>query len=603
MKRRILSIILISAVIAALFAGMPLNSSALYVGGESGECIWTLSDSTLTISPGLSGGGRMADYDSNNAPAYADYWQYVKRIVVESGVTHIGDMAFIYSAAESVTLPDGLTSIGACAFARSDTLRSIVIPDSVTSISKEAFLECRALESVTLSKGLTIISPYLFYGCSKLNSVVIPESVTGIGKFAFAYTGLRSVEFPMGLSQIGDKAFLSCPNLFSVVVPPSVTKIGVYALGYLGSSVNPSYTIYGKGASHAQVYANGNGIKFSLYVFPVTYTVTYNANGGSGEMPSCTVAQNATIRLPECAFTPPAGYEFSYWLVNRKRYEAGGYAAITDDTDILAIWKESGNSYYAVTFDAGIDGSGTMNAVPVVSGGTFTFPECLFQAPEGKKFKCWMSMRVYYNPGDTMTVTSNRTATAIWEDVTVQQIGTVRVGGTPVAIVGQSAADNPPDCFSRLYNSVIVSSCWKTKTVMSGRTYYVDFTGTFEAGVEYYPSFTCAPIGDEFAFNDIVTVVFDDGREVLVSVNSNGEIAVVGSAVIAISAMKGDLDKDGEITVADALKALRIAAKLVSATGEDIAIGDVDGDGDITVADALKILRVAAKLANRSSLG
>jgi hypothetical protein len=62
------------------------------------------------------------------------------------------------------------------------------------------------------------------------------------------------------------------------------------------------------------------------------------------------------------------------------------------------------------------------------------------------------------------------------------------------------------------------------------------------------------------------------------------------------------MDKDGEITVNDALKALRIAAKLAAASDEDMLIGDVDGDGDITVNDALKILRVAAKLADESSL-
>ena len=62
--------------------------------------------------------------------------------------------------------------------------------------------------------------------------------------------------------------------------------------------------------------------------------------------------------------------------------------------------------------------------------------------------------------------------------------------------------------------------------------------------------------------------------------------------------MKGDFDKDGEITVADALAALRIAAKLAEETPEAILIGDIDKDGAITVADALAILRVAAKLAD-----
>ncbi|MBR5941722.1 MAG: dockerin type I repeat-containing protein, partial [Clostridia bacterium] len=69
-----------------------------------------------------------------------------------------------------------------------------------------------------------------------------------------------------------------------------------------------------------------------------------------------------------------------------------------------------------------------------------------------------------------------------------------------------------------------------------------------------------------------------------------------------VAGIKGDMDGDGEITVADALKALRIAAKLVEPTAEDLALGDTDGDGEITVADALKILRVAAKLAGADTL-
>lgn len=58
----------------------------------------------------------------------------------------------------------------------------------------------------------------------------------------------------------------------------------------------------------------------------------------------------------------------------------------------------------------------------------------------------------------------------------------------------------------------------------------------------------------------------------------------------------GDFDDDGEITVADALSALRIAAKLAAEDEMSLAIGDTDKDGSVTVADALAILRVAAKL-------
>ena len=76
-----------------------------------------------------------------------------------------------------------------------------------------------------------------------------------------------------------------------------------------------------------------------------------------------------------------------------------------------------------------------------------------------------------------------------------------------------------------------------------------------------------------------------------------GDLTVTVTVVEkAPEVMKGDLDGDGEITVADALAALRIAAQLVEETEESLAIGDVDGDGKITVSDALRILRVAAKL-------
>ena len=67
-------------------------------------------------------------------------------------------------------------------------------------------------------------------------------------------------------------------------------------------------------------------------------------------------------------------------------------------------------------------------------------------------------------------------------------------------------------------------------------------------------------------------------------------------ALIAALGVKGDLDGDGEITVSDALRALRIAAKLDAETPDALRLGDADGDGEITVSDALMILRAAVGL-------
>ncbi len=62
---------------------------------------------------------------------------------------------------------------------------------------------------------------------------------------------------------------------------------------------------------------------------------------------------------------------------------------------------------------------------------------------------------------------------------------------------------------------------------------------------------------------------------------------------------KGDVDRDGEVTVNDALLALRSVAKLCVFTVEDNRLADMDRDGEITVVDALQILRCVVGLAER----
>ncbi len=90
--------------------------------------------------------------------------------------------------------------------------------------------------------------------------------------------------------------------------------------------------------------------------------------------------------------------------------------------------------------------------------------------------------------------------------------------------------------------------------------------------------------------------VSDPGEHVLAVVNG-GKAVTLTFTINAAQQIKGDVDGDGEITVADALSVLRVAARLAPSTPEMLAVGDIDGDGAITVADALSILRVAAKLA------
>ena len=132
------------------------------------EITWTLSDDgTLTIK-----GTDMPDYNGNNnyAPWYSQ-GNEIKKVVIEKGVTNIGNKAFSDCLClTSITIPNSVTSIGENAFFGCLGLTSITIPNSVTSIGDKAFGFCFGLTSVTIPNSVTSIGYDAFSGCSGLTS-------------------------------------------------------------------------------------------------------------------------------------------------------------------------------------------------------------------------------------------------------------------------------------------------------------------------------------------------------------------------------------------------------------------------------------------------
>ena len=186
---------------------------------------WTLdADGTLNIS----GMGAMKDYgyDSNRNPVYKN--SNVKKVVIEDGVTSIGESAFFYcSSLTSITIPDSVTSIGDYAFFNCSSLTSITIPDSVTSIGESAFYGCSSLTSITIPDGVTSIGNTAFSYSSSLTSITIPDSVTSIGDYAFRNcSSLTSITIPNSVTSIGNNTFRLCKSLTIITIPDSVTSIG-----------------------------------------------------------------------------------------------------------------------------------------------------------------------------------------------------------------------------------------------------------------------------------------------------------------------------------------------------------------------------------------
>ena len=199
----VITILLSTSVIAE--TDFTLMSETI-ASGKNGSISWKITDDgTLSIS----GKGNMNDYSSSANRPWYDYIGNIKSVIIENGITSIGDRAFTNcSALTSITIPDSVTNIGNYIFYGCSSLTEITIPFSITDISGYAFYECSSLTNITIPDGVKSISNSAFYGCSSLTNLIIPDSVTSIDSYAFVgCKNLTSITIPDGVKSIGEYQF------------------------------------------------------------------------------------------------------------------------------------------------------------------------------------------------------------------------------------------------------------------------------------------------------------------------------------------------------------------------------------------------------------
>lgn len=129
--------------------------------------------------------------------------------------------------------PD-IKSIGTSAFNNCNALESITIPEGVTSIGNSAFYKCTALTSISFPKSLTSdnVGNAILSSCSGLRSITGIEHWTKIpASFVRDSSGLTSFTIPDSVTSIEDYAFINCSGLTSFVIPANVKAIGKHAFG------------------------------------------------------------------------------------------------------------------------------------------------------------------------------------------------------------------------------------------------------------------------------------------------------------------------------------------------------------------------------------
>ena len=156
MKKRILSIIIAIVMVIGLVPSFAIAANAADVAsGTAGDISWKLTDDgTLTFS----GTGAIPGYTLTARPDWYAFEAQIKKVVIESGITKVGNNAF-----------------NGCS-----VLSEVILPDTLTEIRNNVFYDCTNLSYVeywgttapTLGMGV-------FNGCDNLLVVNVPTNYEG----------------------------------------------------------------------------------------------------------------------------------------------------------------------------------------------------------------------------------------------------------------------------------------------------------------------------------------------------------------------------------------------------------------------------------------
>ena len=367
------------------------------------------------------------------ADIFPDAYEAMVSVTVTEGAETLNDGFFAGCVSlKTVELPTSVAEIGAGAFEDCTSLASVGIPAGVTSLGAGAFRGCSALAEVTLPGGLGVLEDEVFADCALLASVTVPESVTTLGSRVFdGCAALRLVKFIGNAPQVAADAYAGSPSEL-------VTQVATGSRGWDGIATSrnlpefwPSGTTHGIGwwdPTRFEVtfdYNDGSGASetveeitdttyklpdadpvhpgaaflgwwtetvngarvspvtrvmrtsaHTLYAHwrPFSYTVTFDANGGTGTMEEQAFVFDEEQPLRACAFTR-IGYAFAGWAVGE-----GEDRMIDDGETVRNLTTEDGGTVrlYAVWTErewSAADYLGVKGLVFVPDGDADWFPD------------------------------------------------------------------------------------------------------------------------------------------------------------------------------------------------------------------------------------
>jgi hypothetical protein len=409
------------------------------------------------------------------------------------------------------------------------------------------------------------------------------------GFFAPWGTGVKSVIISEGVEGIGAEAFYGCTELESISLPRSLWAIENYA--FLGCNAPETITV----AEGNTVYHSAGNCLIETASKTLVMGCKNSAipSDGSvtiiGEMAFNERADLTDITIPECITT--IGW--------KAFYGCSGLTGVTIPASVTEI------DYFAFSDCSGIETLTVAEGNPVYhSDGN-----CLIETGTKTLIQGFKNSVIPSDGSVTVIRGDAFSRCAGLTEITVPD-GVTEIGDSVFALCADLTSVSLPGSLRKLGKNVFGNCVGLTEVTIPNGLTLIDnntflnctnlksvtipksVTEISDIAFVYYDEFH-----NPLQLEDVVLRVYENSYAHQYAVEKGFKFELIEAAVT-----KGDPDGDGEITVADALAALRVAAKLAEPTEDLLAACDIDGDGAITVADALSILRVAAKLADPSSL-
>ena len=230
---------------------------------DGGAYLEVDTDPVADIMDDFSGGLAKFTVVDGKAVAAQAYYRSprLRSLSLPEGIKSVGQFSFARSSLTGFAAPEGLTDIAYGAFYHCDFLTDVTLPETVVNVEPKAFdytawvenflngdpaaegdflIEGGVLvayrgsgETVAVPEGVRVIAGEAFADHTEIKALSLPDSLQVVGEAAFeGCSGLAGIQFGSGIREIKDRAFQgTAASRKSISLPASVEKLGLLAFG------------------------------------------------------------------------------------------------------------------------------------------------------------------------------------------------------------------------------------------------------------------------------------------------------------------------------------------------------------------------------------